>query len=123
MRRVGVCLAAILFLWTSPGSAQVTTATVSGTVSDSTGAVLPGAKVVIENEGTGVSRTVQTDAGGRYSAPSLGLGRYRVTAGAGGFQTEIRTGIELTIGREAVVNLRLSVGAVAQTVEVRGEAP
>lgn len=103
--------------------AQVTTGTISGTVSDSTGAVLPGAKVVILNEDTGLSRTLQTDAAGRYSAPALSLGQYRVTAGNEGFQTKVRSGIAITVGREAVVNLQLEVGAVNQTVEVTGEAP
>ena len=52
---------------------QVTNGTISGTVSDSTGAVLPGAEVVIVNEDTGISRTVLTDSAGRYSAPALSL--------------------------------------------------
>ena len=102
--------------------AQVTTATISGTMKDSTGAVLPGVKVVILNEETGISRTVQTDPAGRYSAPSLSLGNDRVTGSQEGFQTEVRTGIVLTVGREAVVDLSLAVGAVTQTVEVTGEA-
>jgi hypothetical protein len=59
-------------------------------VSDSTGAVLPGARVVILNEETGISRTVTTNASGRYLAPALGLGKYRVTASLDGFQTEVR---------------------------------
>src|SRR5262245_1085087 len=91
-------------------SAQVTTGTISGTVRDSTGAVLPGVQVVILNEATGISRTVQTDASGRYTALSLGLGSYRVTTTQSGFQTQVRTGIVLTVGREAVVDLTLSVG-------------
>ena len=103
--------------------AQVTTGTISGTVKDSTGAVIPGAKVVLLNEETGLSRTVQTDTGGRYSAPSLNPGSYRVTASQEGFQTEVRSGIALSVGREAVVDLTLPVGAVTQTVEVTGEAP
>src|SRR5579864_5033218 len=103
--------------------AQVTTGTISGAVKDSTGAVLPGATVVILNEETGISRTVQTDASGRYSAPGLSLGNYRVTATHEGFQTEVRSGFVLTVGREAVVDLSLTVGAVTQTVEVTGEAP
>src|SRR5579864_6626518 len=103
--------------------AQVTTGTISGTVKDSTGAVLPGATVVILNEEIGISRTVQTDASGRYSALSLGPGNYRVTATHEGFQAVLRSGIALTVGREAIVDLTLTVGAVTQTVEVTGEAP
>ena len=99
------------------------TGTISGTVSDSTGAVLPGVSVVIVNDDTGIARTVTTDAAGRYSASSLGLGRYRVTAAQEGFQTADRSGIVLTVGRNAVVDIPLAVGAVTQTVEVTGEAP
>jgi len=115
-------LAFVLFTALS-GKAQVTTGTISGTVTDSTGAVMPGATVVIQNEDTGISRTVTANASGRYSAPSLSLGKYRVTGTREGFQSEVRSGIELTIGREAIVDLRLAVGAVTQTVEVTGEAP
>src|SRR5690242_14096539 len=78
--------------------AQVTTATISGTVSDTSGAVHPGAKLEILNEDTGFTRTVQTDAAGRYTAPSLGLGKYQVTSSLEGFQTQVHKGIELTVG-------------------------
>lgn len=62
------------FLLALAGYAQVTTGAISGTVADSTGAVLPGAKVAILNEDTGATRSVQANAAGRYSAPSLSLG-------------------------------------------------
>ena len=103
--------------------AQVNTATISGTVHDESGAVLPGANVAIQNQETGISRTVITNETGRYSAPALGLGAYQVTVQLSGFQTQVRSGITLTVGREAVVDFRLAVGAVSQTVEVKGEAP
>src|ERR1700693_2313306 len=125
MKKHQVLRIVVLLVFLSGGItwAQVTTGTISGTVKDSTGAVLPGAKVVVLNEETGISRTVETDAAGRYSALSLGLGNYRVTGSLEGFQTEVRSGIVLTVGREAVVDLSLAVGAVTQTVEVIGEAP
>lgn len=103
--------------------AQVTTGTISGTVSDSTGAVIPGANVAIRNIDTGISRTVSTDAAGRYTAPQLGLGNYEVTAEAPGFQSVVRSGITLTVGREATVNFTLQVRAVAERITVTGEAP
>jgi Carboxypeptidase regulatory-like domain/TonB dependent receptor len=104
-------------------SGQGTTATISGTVSDSTGAIVPGTKIVILNEETGISRELGSDETGRYTAPSLGLGNYRVTASKDGFQTQVRSGITLTVGRQAIVNFELPVGSVAETVEVTGEAP
>ena len=71
--------------------AQVNTATISGTVHDESGAVLPGANVVIQNQDTGISRTVITNETGRYSAPALGLGAYQVTVQLSGFQTQVRS--------------------------------
>src|ERR1700722_5187344 len=79
--------------------AQVTTGTISGTLTDSTGSVVPGAKVVILNESTGITRETTTNGAGAYSAPSLSLGNYRVTASLTGFETAARSGIVLTVGR------------------------
>ena len=112
MRKHGSLGAALLYLLLFSGTlwAQVTTGTISGTVEDSSGAAVPGTKVVILNEETGISRTVEADATGRYSALSLSLGNYRVTASREGFQTEVRSGIVLTVGQEAVVDLSLSRG-------------
>lgn len=121
--RISHLLLACVFLFGNIGYAQVTTGTISGSVKDTSGAVLPGTKVEIVNEQTGISRTVQTDAAGHYSALALSLGNYRVTASVSGFQAEVRRGITLTLGREAVVDFQLTVGAVTQTVEVTGEAP
>ena len=116
------CLAVGFFL-ALPGHSQITTGTISGRVSDSTGGVLPGAEVLVLNEDTGISRAIQVNTAGRYSASLLISGRYRVTVSLAGFQTEIRSGIQLTVGREAVVNFELPVGAVTERVEVIGEAP
>ncbi|MBI3895995.1 MAG: TonB-dependent receptor [Acidobacteria bacterium] len=103
--------------------AQVTTGTISGTVSDSTGAVIPGATVTLRNTETGISRTITTNAQGRYTAQQLGLGMFEVTAEAAGFQSVVRSGIEMTVGRQAVVDFTLQVGAVAERITVTGEAP
>lgn len=118
----GVGLLCVL-LFAGIARAQVSTGTISGTVKDSSGAVLPGAKVVLLNEGTGMSRTVDADENGHYSALSLSLGNYRVTITHDGFQTEVRTGIVLTVGREEVVDTALTIGSVAQSVVVTGAPP
>ncbi|MBI4443490.1 MAG: TonB-dependent receptor [Acidobacteria bacterium] len=102
---------------------QVTTGTISGTVKDVTGAVVPGVEVIVRNVETGASRAVTTNERGRYIAPQLAVGNYEVSARAEGFQMEVRRGITLTIGREAVVDFALTIGSVAETVEVTGEAP
>src|SRR6266852_3480759 len=109
-----------LFVATAVG--QTITGTISGTVRDSSGLVLPNAQVEVLNQDNGAVRGVQSDSGGRYSALLLPLGDYKVTATAQGFQTEARTGIVLTVGREAVVDLTMVVGATTQTAEVHGEA-
>src|SRR6266571_4847609 len=104
-------------------SAQVTTGTISGVVQDSSGAVIPGVSVTARNLDTGIDRTVTTDEGGRYTAPNLTLGNYEVQGQLSGFQTEIRSGITLTVGREAVVNLALKVGLISDKVTITAEAP
>lgn len=105
------------------GMSQVTTGTIQGTVRDEQGAVVPGSEVTITNTGTGVSRIVQTGQQGRYNVPNLAVGSYEVHASNPGFQTAIRSGITLTVGAVAVVNLTLRVGEVTQQVVVTGEAP
>jgi Carboxypeptidase regulatory-like domain len=112
-----------VFLFSGIAAAQVTTGTISGTVSDSSGAVVPGATLILRSVEKGISRTVSSDASGHYRAPDLELGSYEITVEAAGFQSVIRSGITLTVGREAVVDFTLQVGAVTQTVTVTGEAP
>jgi hypothetical protein len=122
LRKFTVAFATLAFC-AQLGWAQVNSATISGTVRDASGAVLPGANIAVLNQDTGITRTVTSNASGRYSAPALSLGNYQVTAQQAGFQTQIRSGIVLTVGREAQVDFTLPVGAVTQTVEVTGEAP
>src|SRR6266853_372858 len=120
----GYCViaCAVLSLFAAMVFAQTVTGTISGTVRDSSGLALPAAQVEVLNQDTGLARTVESDAAGHYAALLLPLGSYKVTAKVQGFQTEARDGIVLTLGREAVVDLAMSVGAVTQTVEVHGEA-
>src|SRR5215471_9124094 len=124
MRSTANLAAAVMAVWLSIAIAysQTVTGSISGTVKDSSGGVLAGAQIEVLNEDTGIARAVQSDAAGRYAALLLPLGNYKVTAKAQGLQTEVRTGIVLTVGREAVVDMTMSVGAVTQTVEVGGEA-
>jgi hypothetical protein len=100
---------------------QITTGTISGTVSDQSGGAVPGATVTVKNVETGISRSTVSGPSGRYEAPSLALGIYEVSAFLAGFQTSIRSGIELTVGRNVVVNFALQVGEVTQAVTVTGE--
>src|SRR5438477_12751300 len=104
-------------------SAQVSTATISGVVQDQSGASIAGAMVTVRNVDTGATRTLTSDASGRYIAPDLSLGSYEVQAQQSGFQTEVRSGITLTVGRESVVNLALKVGQISDKVTITAEAP
>jgi len=83
--------------------AQVTTGNISGTIKDETGGVVPGAAVIVKNLDTGITRAATADTQGRYQALSLPVGNYEVQATMAGFQAEVRRGILLTIGRDAVV--------------------
>jgi hypothetical protein len=84
---------------------------------------LPGAQIVVQSQDTGISRKLQADSDGHYSVPSLNPGNYRVTVTQQGFKTEVRDGIALTVGREEVVDLSLTVGSVEQSVVVTAAAP
>lgn len=104
MRKVSVSWATALFViaLSEITFAQMSTGTISGTVSDATGAVIPGAAVTVKNVDTGVSRSLTTNAQGRYVVPQLSPGDYEVTTTASGFQTEVRRGITLAVGLEWV---------------------
>ena len=104
-------------------AAQVAGAALSGTVTDSSGAAVAKATLVIRNVETGVARTVTTDSVGFYNAPNLSPGTYEVTVSAPGFNKQVQSNITLTVGAQQVLNPSLSVGQVTQTVEVTGAAP
>jgi hypothetical protein len=123
MKKVSICLAASVALLIGIGtatrlSAQVVGATLSGTITDTSGAVVPKAQVSIKNSATGIVHTVLTDANGLYTAPSLLPGNYLVTTSAAGF-AQGTTNVTLTVGAEQVLSLSLQVGSVNQSVEVR----
>ena len=100
-----------------------TVATILGTVKDDTGAVLPGASITVKSLETGSVRTALTDETGTYRVPQLGLGTYELQAELPGFQIAVRSGIILTIGREANVDFVLKIGQVTESVTVSGDAP
>src|SRR5882762_2822882 len=115
---LGFCLMVSLPLY-----AQVVGATLSGTVSDQSGGVVPQAAISIKNIATDITHTSTTSTAGLYSVPNLLPGTYEVRASAKGFSTELQTGINLTVGEQQVLNFALHVGQISQTVEVSTEAP
>ena len=98
--------------------AQVSGATLSGTITDPSGAAIAGAKVSVANKATGVTRDASTDAAGFYSVPNLLPGPYEVTASASGFSNAKQADLTLTVGAQQVLNLGLKIGEASQTVQV-----
>ena len=104
-------------------SAQVVGATISGTVTDTSGSKMPGVDVVITNVGTGIATRTTSQGEGSFSMPNLQPGNYEITASAKGFSTLVRKGITLTVGQEMILNLSMQVGSVNEQVTVTAEAP
>lgn len=103
--------------------AQVTTATLLGTVQDSSGASVPGARVTVRNLDTGLERSATADATGNFTVPNLQVGHYSLTASFKGFQTTTIPDIELEVAQMATVNPVLQVGSTSQEVMVTGTVP
>jgi len=116
--------ALILFvvMGASTAFAQYTTARLSGTVEDNTGAAVPGATVTIEQVGTGYKQVVKSAAAGEYLFPSLPVGQYQLTVEMAGFTTYVQKGIGLEIGQSASQKVVLGIGAVSQQVTVQGDS-
>ncbi len=111
--------------WIALGSclvfAQGSTATISGVVRDATGAFVPGVGVTAKQTDIGLTRTAVSDEYGGYKMQLLPVGPYELTAELPGFKQQVRRGINLVVGQDAVVNLTLEVGGVAEQVTVTEE--
>ena len=114
-----ICVFAVMaVLAVSRLHAQASTATIVGTVTDQSGAQIPGATIQVRNIGTGASQNVLTDEQGRYRVPNLNIGNYEMEATLTGFQTVVRRGITLTVGSEPVIDFSLQVGQAQETITV-----
>src|SRR6266567_5186623 len=121
---LALCVMGFLSLLVSvPAWAQVVDATVSGTVTDTTGAVIPKAQLSITNMATGVTNTATANGGGFYTAPNLPPGSYTITATAPGFSTEVQSGLTLEVGANRTLNITLRVGSSTEKVEIVASAP
>src|SRR5690242_4612678 len=114
---------ALTFLISFPTRAQVVGATLSGTISDPSGGVVPNAQVSVRNTATGVAREVASDTAGFYVLPNLLPGTYEVTVTAPGFNTVRQSNLELGVGAQQQLNFSLKVGETTQTVQVSEAAP
>ena len=124
MFRVVTATLLSLFIATlASAQGQAINGTIEGTVTDASGAVLPGVTITVTNTDAGGIRVVVTTETGVYRAPLLPLGAYRVSAELQGFRKYEQTGIMLSAGQVAVIDVKLGVGAVTETVSVTADAP
>src|ERR1051325_1615038 len=121
-RFVGFALVILSFA-VSPSRAQDTTGTILGTITDSSGAVLPGVTVTVKNTDTSQSRSVVSDVAGRYRLPLLQPGHYEITAQLQGFQTMVHSGVTVTVGQQAGVDGKVAPGHVSGRITIDGGAP
>ena len=120
----GVVLALCLNLfWSARSEAQVAGATLSGEITDPSGAAIANATVSIKNVGTGEAREVQSNGDGFYSAPNLLPGSYEVSASAEGFSKVVQKGITLTVGAQQSLSLSLKPGKVTEVINVTDTPP
>ncbi|MGB9470030.1 MAG: TonB-dependent receptor, partial [Candidatus Acidiferrum sp.] len=115
-------LLAILLLLPVALFSQAYFGTVSGEITDPTGAVVPGAKVLLTDQAKGFVFNAKTDSSGRYLFPSIPPGVYTVSVEMEGFQKEVRTGIKVDVTENATANLRLKVASATQSVEVSAQS-
>jgi hypothetical protein len=123
---IRACFAALLCLVLAAplfAQSQAANGSIEGTVVDTSGGVLPGVTVTVTHIDTGAERSVVTNDKGRYRALLLPLGTYRVVAELPGFKRFEQTGVKLSVGQTAVVNVTLGVGAVSETITVNADSP
>jgi hypothetical protein len=118
-----VLLLTALFAAFSSAVAQVSSATITGTVKDQSGAAIPDAKVVATEIATGVNVDATSNETGAYTLPLLKPGTYKIVAEAKGFQKSERNGLALSAGDHPTIDIALAVGTEEQTVEVHTDAP
>ena len=120
-RFCGICLVLLLCAWSAAG--QATTGSFVGNVTDPSGGAVPEASVVATNDGTGVNYSAQTDGEGNFFILHVPPGKYAVKASKTGFEVVSVKNIELFIDQKQVVNFKLTVGAVSETITVTVAPP
>jgi hypothetical protein len=123
-RKSFVCFFLLLIFLCSIGSIAMaqSTASLNGTVTDATGAVVPNARVVATNQATGVASATQSDTAGAYLFPSLPIGIYRVEVTAASFETAVISNLKLDVATAVTQNIQLKIGAAAEKIEIVASA-
>jgi len=115
----------LLAAWLSAAAAhaQISQAALEGTVTDNSGAVIPGAALTLKNKGTAAVHSAVTDAMGQYSIPNLDPAEYSLTVGFKGFKTFVIGSLALHTGERSTVNITLELGDTSQEVMVEAAVP
>jgi hypothetical protein len=122
-KRIAIFLTLVAALLATSSALGQSTATVQGTVTDSKGAVLPNATVVVRNRNTSTERTTQTDSDGNYQVAALPVGVYQVEVRVQGFKTQVADQVTLEVARTVVQNFQMDVGAISEQVLVSSDVP
>src|SRR5437867_7110315 len=125
LERVATAIVVLIALPTCLVFAQTSaaTATILGVVKDTSGALVPGVSITVKHTETGLTRAAISGESGDYNVALLPVGAYELTTVMPGFRQQVRSGINLAVGQQAVINLTLEVGAIAEQVIVTEEAP
>src|SRR5881397_2408831 len=121
--RFATAIVVLIALPTCLVFAQTSTATILGVVKDTSGALIPGVSITVKHTDTGQTRTAISSDSGSYNVPLLPVGAYEISTMMPGFKQQVRTGVNLVIGQQAVIDLTLEVGAAAEQITVSEEAP
>jgi hypothetical protein len=122
IRGIFVFATLLLICFNLPIVAQTITGTISGDVTDASGAVVAGATITVVNLGTNQERNATTNSSGNFLVPNLAIGKYKVTVAAAGFKTSVEAAEVLT-GAVTRTEFKLQIGQHGETVEVEGSAP
>jgi hypothetical protein len=114
---------ALASLLPTEASAQLQTGTLTGTVKDESGGLLPGVSITVKNVANGQTRTVTTNETGRYQVIALQPGQYSLDAQLQGFATVSRSGVTVNVGSEIDVDLTMKIASLSESLTVTGEAP
>ncbi len=123
LRVLGLLVLAISVFGVSGLWAQVDTGSITGTVTDPSGAIIPGATITLVNQGTGLKLTTVTNANGNYTFTPIHIGTYTVQASFKGFQQAVHKDVVVQVTQQVAVNFTLQPGAVTQTIQVTAAPP
>ena len=122
-KRIAIFLMLVAALFATSSALGQSTATIQGTVTDSKGAVLPNATVVVKNRNTSTERTTQTDSDGVYQVAALPVGLYSIEVRVQGFKTQVADQVTLEVAKTIVQNFQMDVGAISEQVQVSSDVP